>query len=315
MNDSVPSPSPPRRFYFIGVTTGHSSMRRIFPRWCAELGLNAEFVGVDLPLDTPEARYRGVLEGIRDDPLAAGALVTTHKLNVLRAGRDLFTALDDDAKRLSEVASIVRRPEGTLAGSAKDAMTSILSLRHIVPDTYWGESGAEVLCIGVGGSGQAFALGLLTRLSPEHLPRRITLAARNERRLEQARSVLSPLAESRRIRYALAPSPHETDELLGRLPDGSLVANATGMGKDVPGSPLSEGAVFPRKGIAWDFNYRGDLTFLKQAERQRDSRGVTAHDGWVYFLYGWMHVMADVFGFEVTPELFDRLGRIAETYR
>lgn len=315
MSESSSPADSPQRFYFIGVTTGQSSMRRIFPRWCEGLGLRAEFVGVDLPLDSPDERYREVLRGIQEDSHAAGALVTTHKLNLLRAGRDLFTRLDPDAERLREVACIARRPDGSLSGSAKDSLTSLLALGHIVPQDYWRETGAEVLCLGVGGSGQAFALGLLTRLPPDLLPARITMVARNRRRIDQARSVLESLPESRRVDYVLSPSPEEVGGVMGWLPPGSLVANATGMGKDVPGSPLTDETLFPREGIAWDFNYRGDLGFLKQAERQKESRGLKVHDGWVYFLYGWLHVMAEVFGFEVTTEVFDRMSGIAEEYR
>ena len=47
------------------------------------------------------------------------------------------------------------------------------------------------------------------------------------------------------------------------MPDfDTLVINATGLGKDAPGSPISDAAQFPLNGIAWDFNYRGDLVFL-----------------------------------------------------
>lgn len=311
----TPQAEPPRRFYFVGVTTGQSSMRRIFPRWCEALNLHAEMVGVDLPLDTPAARYRELLKEVQSDPHAAGALVTSHKLNLFQSAPDFFARLDPDATRLKEVACIVRQPDGTLNGSAKDAFTSILSLNHIVPEAYWAGTGAEILCLGVGGSGQAFALGLLTRYPTDALPRRIHLVARNERRIEQARAVLHSLPENHRIDYHIAATPPETDSLLAPLPPGSLIANATGMGKDVPGSPLSDSAPFPPEAIAWDFNYRGDLTFLRQAERQSESRGVKTHDGWIYFLYGWMNVMAEVFGFEVSPEVFQKLAGIAEAHR
>ena len=67
------------------------------------------------------------------------------------------------------------------------------------------------------------------------------------------------------IEYAVTPEPAAADRLVERLPAGSMVVNATGLGKDRPGSPLTDAARFPRDGIAWDFNYRGDLEFLRQA--------------------------------------------------
>lgn len=40
-------------FYFIGVTTGQSSIMRIFPKWAEALGLDAVMKGIDLPLHAP----------------------------------------------------------------------------------------------------------------------------------------------------------------------------------------------------------------------------------------------------------------------
>jgi shikimate 5-dehydrogenase len=97
------------------------------------------------------------------------------------------------------------------------------------------------------------------------------------------------------------------------LPDGSLVINATGLGKDAPGSPLSDAAVFPRKGIVWDLNYRGDLIFLDQARRQAADRELQVEDGWTYFLYGWTQVIAEVFDIAIPASgpRFDEISAIA----
>jgi shikimate 5-dehydrogenase len=86
-----------------------------------------------------------------------------------------------------------------------------------------------------------------------------------------------------------------------------LIVNATGIGKDRPGSPVTGGVRFPARAIAWDFNYRGDLQLLELAR----AAGVTAIDGWEYFLHGWSQIMARVLGFEVTPELFERMRAAA----
>ena len=59
---------------------------------------------------------------------------------------------------------------------------------------------------------------------------------------------------------------------MARLPDDSIVINATGMGKDTPGSPVTNAGLFPRGGIAWEFNYRGELDFMHQALAQGESR-------------------------------------------
>jgi shikimate 5-dehydrogenase len=94
----------------------------------------------------------------------------------------------------------------------------------------------------------------------------------------------------------LSPQAENNDEILARLAPGSLVINATGLGKDAPGSPLSPLAQFPENGIVWDLNYRGDLVFLEQA-RQQKNHVTLVEDGWIYFLHGWtqglMHLQTE----------------------
>ena len=84
------------------------------------------------------------------------------------------------------------------------------------------------------------------------------------------------------------------DELMAGLAPGSLVVNATGMGKDLPGCPLTEAALFPLRGVIWELNYRGDLEFLRLARSQQAERRLQVEDGWLYFLHGWTQVIAQV---------------------
>ena len=100
-----------------------------------------------------------------------------------------------------------------------------------------------------------------------------------------------------------------TDAVVSGLPPGSVVVNATGMGKDIPGSPLSDSVRFPDGGIAWDLNYRGDRPFLRQAAAQVSTRGLRVADGWDYFTISWALHVARVFG---TPEDPETLGRAVQ---
>ena len=70
-------------------------------------------------------------------------------------------------------------------------------------------------------------------------------------------------------------------------------------------------ARFPAGSMAWDFNYRGNLLFLEYAVAQ----GIRAVDGWEYFLHGWSQIMARVFSFDLTPELFAAMRDEAERRR
>lgn len=74
----------------------------------------------------------------------------------------------------------------------------------------------------------------------------------------------------------------DCDALVTDLPEPALVINATGLGKDTTGSPVTDRAPFGRATLAWDFNYRGTLIFLRQAA----ARGARTMDRWDYFVAG-----------------------------
>ena len=114
-----------------------------------------------------------------------------------------------------------------------------------------------------------------------------------------------------------ASDPSIADQILNELKPGSLVVNATGLGKDIPGSPITNSALFPEKGIAWDFNYRGDLKFLTQARSQKQTRKITLVDGWDYFVIGWSQVIADIFNIEIPTSgiLYEALSKQAKKNR
>jgi shikimate 5-dehydrogenase len=105
----------------------------------------------------------------------------------------------------------------------------------------------------------------------------------------------------------LNSDPRRNDELMATLPEGSLVINATGMGKDRPGSPITDEGLFPLHGIAWELNYRGELAFLHQAKAQTQLRGVQAYDGWDFFVSSWVEHIATIFDITVTSQQFDEL--------
>ncbi len=131
------------------------------------------------------------------------------------------------------------------------------------------------------------------------------------------RKIHAKINSSIPVEYRHCPEPEDNDRIVTGLKRGSLIINATGLGKDAPGSPLTDAAVFPENAIAWDFNYRGDLVFLKQARAQQKRRNVRIEDGWLYFIHGWTRVIAEVFHIDIPtsgPE-FDALSAIAAEAR
>ena len=105
------------------------------------------------------------------------------------------------------------------------------------------------------------------------------------------------------------------DEILAGLPAGSVDINATGMGKDTPGSLLCADAPFPHHGVIWELNYGGELDIMRQAEAQRAARNLTVFDGWDYFLHGWSQVISHVLHVKIDPFLFAHLSELAASVR
>lgn len=307
------APATRRTMYFIGVTTGKSSIMKVFPAWSAHLGLDAEMKGIDFAPNSDPVAYRGAVEFIKADPLSLGALVTTHKVNLLKASRDLFDDLDPYARTLHEISSISKRG-GHLVGHAKDPITAGASFEAIVPDGYWTKTGAPLCVLGSGGSSLALSLYLHNKKQAGgDVPARLIVTARREASLAEMRHVHGEIGFSIPMEYRLAPTPEEADQVVGELPAGSMVVNATGLGKDGPGSPLTDAVRFPENGLIWEFNYRGDLVFLDQARAAEQARNLTVHDGWVYFIHGWTRVIAEVFDIDIpmSGPAFEALSRIA----
>lgn len=313
-----PDPTPPctaPTFFFIGVSTGGSSIMKLFPLWARELGRpEVQIAGIDLPVHADPAAYRRVVASIRDDPLALGALVTTHKIDILAAARDLFSYLDPYAEICGEVSSISKR-DGRLEGHAKDPISAGATLDAMLGPGYFGRTGGHVLCFGAGGAAVATVLHFLRKPDPADRPARMIVVNRSQPRLDALQAMLARLGATLNVDCVLNEDPHRNDALMARLPEGSLVINATGMGKDRPGSPITDAGLFPRSGIAWEMNYRGELGFLHQAERQAAARNLRVEDGWLYFLHGWTQVISQVLQIEISGPLFARLAEIAETFR
>ena len=318
LTPDVPFPAAERpTMYFIGVTTHESSIMKVFPHWAEFLGLGDVVIrGMNLQRHDDPENYRKAVAFIRQDPLSLGALVTTHKIDLLTACRNQFDRLDQSAELMGEISSISKDGE-QLVGHAKDPITSGLALDAFLPEAHWERTGAEALVLGAGGSAIAVTWHMLQRQLGSNRPSRIIVTNRSVPRLEDIREFHERIGADIPLEYHHTPSPELTDAILAGLRPHSLVINATGLGKDAPGSPLTDTAPWPQKGFAWDFNYRGDLVFLDQARAQQKAKNLHIEDGWIYFIHGWTRVIAEVFHIDIPtsgPEL-DELSRVAASVR
>jgi len=297
---------------FVGVSTGSSSIMRVFPRWAEVLGLPTRTLkGYDIAVDSSPATYRDVITAIRDDPRHRGALVTTHKMAVFDAAAELFDEVDELARTFGEISSVAKR-DGRLTGSAKDPLTARLALEELLAPDHFATSGGAALVLGSGGAGCALTHQLGLRSDP---PSAIVCTALSQGPLDHQRRLHERAGiDPARVRYVLTAGAVDVDRLLAELPPASLVVNATGMGKDRPGSPVGHGR-FPERAVVWEFNYRGPLDFLHQAQEQQAARELVVEDGWRYFIHGWTQVIAEVFDTDMPAATVTQLSDVAAGVR
>ncbi|MCM1134115.1 MAG: shikimate dehydrogenase [Clostridium sp.] len=297
--------------YFIGVTTGKSSIMKVFPKWAKELGLtDAVIKGIDFTPHSPAEAYREAVTFIKEDPFSLGALVTTHKIDLFRTCKDLFEYIDPYAEQLGEVSSISKK-DGKLCAHAKDPISSGLALRKFVPENYWGEYDGDVMLMGAGGSTLAMSIYFAQACKGGNSPRKIYITNRSQPRLESAKRILKDLNSNVTFEFCYNPKPEDNDKTLSGLKPHSLIVNATGLGKDGPGSPLTDAAVFPQDSLVWEINYRGDLLFAEQARRQQQEKNLHVELGWDYFIYGWTQVIEEVFHITIDEQEIARLSELA----
>lgn len=302
--------------YFIGVTTGSSSIMKVFPEWAEALGLkNTVMKGIDIAIHEKPEVYREVVSFLKNDPLSLGALVTTHKLDIYEAAKDLFEYCDPYAVQFGEMSSISKL-DGKLCAHAKDPITCGMAMEEFIPENYWKENPeAGVFIMGAGGSAISMCSYFMRNAGKGNDPAKIVIANRSQPRLTEIRKInegMNPAGIP--TEYYLTPEPGQNDTVLASMGKGSLVINATGLGKDRPGSPLTDAALFPENALVWELNYRGERLFMHQALAQAQSRGVKVEDGWMYFIYGWTQVIAEVFHTPILGERLKEMDRIAAKF-
>ena len=300
--------------YFIGVTTGKSSIMKVFPEWAKAMGLNdAVIKGIDIEIHADRETYRKVVDFIKNDELSYGALVTTHKLDIYKACSDMFDYLDPYAQRFGEMSSISKK-DGKLCGHAKDPISSGLALSDFVPENWWKDHGGDFYVVGAGGSAISMGAYLMREEHKGNYPKRIIVSNRSKPRLDEIEAIFKDLNPGGiDMEFHLCPEFEQNDAVLKTIHPYSV--NATGLGKDRPGSPMTDACEFPENSLVWEINYRGDLTFKHQAEAQKEAKHLHVEDGWRYFIYGWTQVISEVFHLPIEGELLEKLDEIARQFR
>jgi shikimate 5-dehydrogenase len=307
---------------FVGISTSGSIAHLVFNRWAAELGQPWTLRGIDLPADAPPETFRRLVSAMRRNRAVQGAVITAHKLRLYRACAQDLERRDWLAGVTHEINALATGP--TLGGYARDALSQARILPALVRSA--GAATARdlhVLCLGAGGAATALLLALHLDTGPggdgaasprprADPPASVAFTDVDPGALADLRSVADRAGiGASRLSFIRVREPADSDALVARLPSPALVINATGLGKDAAGSPLSDAARFGPAALAWDLNYRGDLVFLRQAA----TAGATTMDGWDYFVAGWAGGLTAIAATPFTTDLLTRFAQAAAPHR
>lgn len=292
--------------YFVGVSTQQSIINKIFPKWMEVLGFNVQLQGIDIPLNASANIYRDCAKKIKESSDVLGALVTTHKIAMYSYANDVFDVLSDSARAFKEIGAIYKR-NNMMGGEATDIISVNNAFNNIFEKV--NNKGSDICILGCGGAGIALGYAILKFYNANF--NKVIMTDINFDRLEHAKKTLMTYDTEKKLQFVHVQSIQDNDIIINSLSNNSFVVNATGVGKDVQGSPISNAVQFPYGSCIWEYNYRGNLEFVKIAEEQAKEKHLSIYDGFEYFIYGWTTVISRVLNIDITKGNFDLLANIA----
>ncbi len=240
----------------MGWPVGHSRSPRLHGYWLERYAIDGAYV----PLPVTPENLAPAVRGLAALGFAGANLTIPHKEAVM----PLLDAVDETARRIGAVNTIVVGPDGELAGSNTDAYGFIENLRAGAPA--WRAVSGPAVIIGAGGAAKAVAVALA-----DAGVRDIRIVNRTE-------------ARARALAEAIGASTVAWEARRAALDGAALVVNASALGMtgqpplDLDLSPLPESAVVN------DIVYAPLETPLLAAARARgnpvvDGIGMLLHQG------------------------------------
>jgi shikimate dehydrogenase len=227
----------------LGWPVAHSRSPVIHNHWLAHYGIAGRYVLFGVPPEKLEAAVRGIaVLGLR------GCNVTTpHKQTIF----PLLDRVDDLARRIGAVNTVVVEKDGTLTGFNNDGNGFIQSLRDANPK--WRPDFGPILVLGAGGASRAVVASLAAQGAKE-----IRVSNRTRDKAEEIASAVGSLVK-------VIPWEEREDALDGI----ALLANATSLG--AAGKPPLEMSLhrLPENALVGDLIYVPPETPLLAAARMR----------------------------------------------
>ena len=260
----------------LGWPVAHSRSPVIHNHWLARHGIAGRYVLFPVPPEKLEAAVRGIATlGLR------GCNVTTpHKQAIF----PLLDRVDDLARKIGAVNTVVLEPDGALTGFNNDGNGFIQSLRDA--DPRWRPDRGPIAVLGAGGAARAVVASLAAQGATE-----IRVANRTLAKAQEIADAVGPVVKV--LRW---------DEREDALDGVSLLANATSLG--MAGKPALDISLarLPKLAVVGDLIYIPPETPLLAAARQRgnitvNGLGLLLNQARPAF-NAWFGVMP-----EITPEL------------
>jgi shikimate dehydrogenase len=227
----------------LGWPVAHSRSPVIHNHWLAHYGIPGRYVLFAVPPEKLDAAVRGIAAlGLR------GCNVTTpHKQAIF----PLLDRVDDLARKIGAVNTVVVEKDGTLTGFNNDGNGFIQSLRDA--DPHWRPDIGPILVLGAGGAARAVAASLAAQGAKE-----IRVANRTLDKAQEIADAVGPVVK-------VLPWDQREDA----LDDIALLANATSLG--MAGKPPLEISLdrLHKRALVGDLIYIPPETPLLAAARIR----------------------------------------------
>lgn len=240
----------------MGWPVGHSRSPRLHGYWLRQYGIDGTYIPLPVPPDRIEQAIRTLPAlGFR------GCNVTVpHKEAVFRC----VDVLDEAARRMKAVNTIIVQPDGTLEGRNTDGYGFMANLSDGAPS--WRADAGPAVVLGAGGAARAVVLGLLDAGVPA-----VRLINRTAAKAEDLAADLGA---------AITVIPW--DQRGPALADAALLVNTTTLGMQGQPALDLDLARLPPRSVVTDIVYTPLLTPLLQAAQARgnpvvDGLGMLLH--------------------------------------
>lgn len=237
----------------MGWPVGHSRSPRLHGHWLAQYGVDGAYV----PMAVSPDRIGEALRALSALGFAGCNVTLPHKEAAFAA----MDELDETARRMGAVNTVVVLPDGRLRGGNTDGFGFMENLRHGAPE--WRADAGPAVVVGAGGAARAIIVALLDAGAPE-----VRLTNRTIERAEALKAELAAVGLGARVRVAAWVS-RET-----LMAEANLLVNTTTQG--MTGQPALDLALdaLPALALVTDAVYTPLETPLLTAARALGNRTV-----------------------------------------